>query len=101
VLDWFINDNIRIDDVGDVLDEAPEKVSQSILLFSQGLGLFTSLGLGGNRSVGYILEMSIGFFERTTFFKNNYFREVGCHFDKINMDERKWSLGCKDIGIKL
>ncbi|XP_023333500.1 uncharacterized protein ZK1073.1 [Eurytemora carolleeae] len=41
---------LRIDDVGDVLDEAPEKVSQSILLFSQGLGLFTSLGLGGNRS---------------------------------------------------
>ena len=59
---WFINDKIRIDDVGDVLDEAPEKVSQSILLFSQGLGLFTSLGLGGNRSVGYTLEMSIGFF---------------------------------------
>ena len=70
---WFINDKIRIDDVGDVLDEAPEKVSQSILLFSQGLGLFTSLGLGGNRSVGYTLQISIGLFERTTFFKNNYF----------------------------
>ena len=34
---------LRIDDVGDVLTEAPGKVSQSILLFCQGMGLLTSL----------------------------------------------------------
>ena len=34
---------LRIDDVGDVLAEAPSKVSQSILLFCQGIGLLTSL----------------------------------------------------------
>jgi len=34
---------LRIDDVGDVLTEAPAKVSQSILLFCQGMGLLTSL----------------------------------------------------------
>lgn len=34
---------LRIDDVGDVLSEAPAKVSQSILLFCQGMGLLTSL----------------------------------------------------------
>ena len=34
---------LRLDDVGDVLVEAPEKVAQSILLFCQGMGLLTSL----------------------------------------------------------
>ena len=34
---------LRIDDVGDVLAESPSKVSQSILLFCQGIGLLTSL----------------------------------------------------------
>jgi len=34
---------LRIDDVGDVLEEAPGKVAQSLLLFCQGLGLLTSL----------------------------------------------------------
>ena len=34
---------LRIDDVGDVLAESPGKVSQSILLFCQGIGLLTSL----------------------------------------------------------
>jgi len=34
---------LRLDDVGDVLSEAPAKVSQSILLFCQGMGLLTSL----------------------------------------------------------
>lgn len=34
---------LRIDDVGDVLGEAPEKVAQSMLLFCQGIGLLTSI----------------------------------------------------------
>ena len=46
----------RIDDVGDVLDEAPENASQSILLFCQGLGYLTSLGIGGNRSVSLFVH---------------------------------------------
>ena len=33
---------LRLDDVGDVLVEAPEKVAQSILLFCQGIGLLTT-----------------------------------------------------------
>jgi len=36
---------LRIDDVGDVLGEAPEKVSQSVLLFCQGIGLLTSISI--------------------------------------------------------
>ena len=36
----------RIDDVGDVLEEAPGKVAQSILLFCQGIGLLTSVNFG-------------------------------------------------------
>ena len=36
----------RIDDVGDVLVEAPGKVAQSILLFCQGIGLLTSVSFG-------------------------------------------------------
>ena len=35
---------LRLDDVGDVLVEAPGKVAQSILLFCQGMGLLTTLG---------------------------------------------------------
>ena len=34
---------LRIDDVGDVLVESPGKVSQSLLLFCQGIGLLTSV----------------------------------------------------------
>jgi len=41
---------LRIDDVGDVMFEATESSAQSILLFCQGLGYLTSLGIGGNRS---------------------------------------------------
>ena len=34
---------LRVDEVGDVLAEAPAKVATSILLFCQGLGLLTTL----------------------------------------------------------
>ena len=34
---------LRMDGVGDVLAEAPDKVATSILLFCQGLGLLTTL----------------------------------------------------------
>ncbi|XP_040573586.1 uncharacterized protein ZK1073.1 [Lepeophtheirus salmonis] len=38
---------IKIDEVGDVLEEVPSKLSQSILLFCKGLGWLTSLTLPG------------------------------------------------------
>ena len=34
---------LRVDEVGDVLAEAPAKVATAILLFCQGLGLLTTL----------------------------------------------------------
>lgn len=38
---------LKIDDVGDVINEAPEKVAQSILLFCKGQGLLTSVAMPG------------------------------------------------------
>jgi protein NDRG1 len=38
---------LKIDDVGDVVNEAPEKVAQSILLFCKGQGLLTSVAMPG------------------------------------------------------
>ncbi|KAK8753562.1 hypothetical protein OTU49_000252 [Cherax quadricarinatus] len=38
---------LKIDDVGDVLAECPEKFAQSLQLFSKGLGVLTSLPLSG------------------------------------------------------
>jgi len=38
---------LKIDDVGDVLEEAPEKLANSILLFCKGLGWLTSVNLPG------------------------------------------------------
>jgi len=38
---------LKIDDVGDVMNEAPEKVAQSILLFCKGQGLLTSVAMPG------------------------------------------------------
>lgn len=38
---------LKIDDVGDVINEAPEKVAQSILLFCKGQGLLTSVTMPG------------------------------------------------------
>ena len=48
---------LRIDDVGDVLVEAPGKVAQSILLFCQGMGLLTSLS-SSERLVNYFFISS-------------------------------------------
>ena len=44
----------RIDDVGDVLAEAPAKVAQSILLFCQGIGLLTTVSSSADRLVSTI-----------------------------------------------
>lgn len=38
---------LKVDDVGDVLEEAPIKLAQSILLFCKGLGWLTSVTLPG------------------------------------------------------
>lgn len=38
---------LKIDDVGDVLQECPEKFAQSLQLFCKGLGVLTSLPLSG------------------------------------------------------
>jgi len=38
---------LKIDDVGDVLSEAPDKMAQSLLLFCKGLGVLTSVPLAG------------------------------------------------------
>jgi len=38
---------LKIDDVGDVINEAPDKVAQSILLFCKGQGLLTSVTMPG------------------------------------------------------
>jgi len=38
---------LKIDDVGDVINEAPEKTAQSILLFCKGQGLLTSVTMPG------------------------------------------------------
>nr|XP_045615072.1 uncharacterized protein ZK1073.1-like isoform X4 [Procambarus clarkii] len=38
---------LKIDDVGDVLAECPEKFAQSLQLFCKGLGVLTSLPLSG------------------------------------------------------
>ncbi|RXG70091.1 hypothetical protein Avbf_02262 [Armadillidium vulgare] len=38
---------LKIDDVGDVLVERPEKFAQSLLLFCKGLGVLTSLPMTG------------------------------------------------------
>lgn len=38
---------LKIDDVGDVLVECPEKFAQSLLLFCKGLGVLTSLPMSG------------------------------------------------------
>ena len=46
---------LRIDDVGDVLVEAPGKVAQSILLFCQGMGLLTSLS-SSERLVNFFIS---------------------------------------------
>jgi len=38
---------LKIDDVGDVLTETPDKLAQSLLLFCKGLGVLTSVPLTG------------------------------------------------------
>jgi len=38
---------LKLDDVGDVMNEAPEKVAQSILLFCKGQGMLTSVAMPG------------------------------------------------------
>jgi len=38
---------LKIDDVGDVLSESPDKMAQSLLLFCKGLGVLTSVPLAG------------------------------------------------------
>jgi len=38
---------LKVDDVGDVINEAPDKVAQSILLFCKGQGLLTSVTMPG------------------------------------------------------
>jgi len=38
---------LKVDNVGNALEEAPEKLTNSILLFCKGLGFFTSVNLPG------------------------------------------------------
>jgi predicted esterase len=38
---------LKVDDVGNAMDESPEKLAKSILLFCKGLGFFTSVDLPG------------------------------------------------------
>lgn len=40
---------IKLEDVGDVLTEVPERVAQSLLLFCKGLGVLTSVPIGLDR----------------------------------------------------
>lgn len=40
---------LKIDDIGDVLTEVPERVAQSLLLFCKGLGVLTSVPIGLDR----------------------------------------------------
>jgi hypothetical protein len=42
---FFRTSILRIDDVNDVISEAPAKLSNSILLFVKGLGWLTSVNL--------------------------------------------------------
>merc|ERR1711953_1207950 len=38
---------LKVDNVGNAMEEAPEKLTNSILLFCKGLGFFTSVNLPG------------------------------------------------------
>lgn len=38
---------LKVDNVGNAMDESPEKLANSILLFCKGLGLLTSVNLPG------------------------------------------------------
>jgi len=38
---------LKVDNVGNAMDESPEKLANSILLFCKGLGFFTSVNLPG------------------------------------------------------
>jgi len=38
---------LKLDDIGDVLTEGPEKLAQSLILFCKGLGVLTSVPLSG------------------------------------------------------
>ena len=43
---------LKIDDVGNVLDEAPVKLANAILLFCKGLGWLTSVKTAGGAAAG-------------------------------------------------
>ena len=46
---------LKVDDIGDVLEESPSKLAQSLLLFCKGLGWLTTLiAPGVERQVGEI-----------------------------------------------
>ena len=70
---------LKVDDVGNAMDESPEKLAKSILLFCKGLGFFTSVDLPGvdrrSSQVRKKLENCIAFhwsLGRLILFGNNY-----------------------------
>merc|ERR1712154_451699 len=45
-----LSSHIKVDEVGDVLKDAPEKLADSIILFSQGLGMIPTARRRSSRS---------------------------------------------------